>query len=115
MVTMVTLRMVLIQLHPFEKFVSATGTSTYSAYSAFTEVNCGFKPIIVSAYCQSGGGYLITWFYYDGVCINARRSGGTTITSDGGKIEVTDTGFKWQSIDSSWGAQTITWFAAGVK
>ena len=93
---------------PFSQM--AKGTSTYSGYSKATKVTLGWKPRAVMAYCVSGGGYVISWFYAEGLLNhNLRRSTSNYTGSD--MISVDDTGFSWTSIDSTWGTQTITYIA----
>ena len=93
---------------PFNQMVK--GTSDAAGYSTATKVTLGFKPRAVFAYCKSGGGYLLTWFYAEDL-INTRliRSGSTS--QDENKITIYDDGFSWTSVDSSWGSQTITYVA----
>lgn len=94
---------------PFNQMVK--GTSTAAGYSVETKVVLGFKPRAVFAYCHSGGGYLITWFYAEGlVNTSIRKSSGSNTVSDN-FITVADDGFSWTSIDSTWGTQTITYVA----
>ena len=93
---------------PFSQMVK--GTSTYSGYSKATKVTIGFKPRVVFAYCTTGNGYIISWFYAEGlVNYNLRRSSNNFIGSN--MISVADDGFSWTSIDSIWGSQTITYVA----
>lgn len=93
---------------PFSQM--AKGTSTYSGYSKATKVTLGWKPRAVMAYCTSGNGYIISWFYAEGLLnYNLRRS--SSNYSQNNFITVDDTGFSWTSIDSIWGTQTITYVA----
>lgn len=93
---------------PFNQMVK--GTSTAAGYSVATKVILGFKPRAVFAYCQSGNGYIISWFYAEGLLnYNLRRS--SSNYSQDSLITVDDTGFSWTSIDSTWGTQTITYVA----
>lgn len=95
---------------PFNSSKMVQGTSSMVGYGQWTKVTLGFKPKAVMAYCQSGGGYLITWFYAEGLVNNSlRRSGSVTLSTE--FITVADDGFSWMSIDSTWGSQTITYVA----
>lgn len=93
---------------PFSQM--AKGTSTYSGYGKATKVTLGWKPRAVMAYCTSGNGYIISWFYAEGLLNhNLRRSSNNYTGSN--MITTDNTGFSWTSIDATWGAQTITYIA----
>lgn len=88
------------------------GTSTMAGYGKATSVNVGFKPKIIFAYCQSGNGYLITYFYAEGLINTCRRHSSQNWSQDN-MISILDNGFSWIPIDQTWGSQTITWAAMG--
>lgn len=88
------------------------GTSTMAGYGKATSVNVGFKPKMIFAYCQSGGGYLITYFYAEGLINTCRRHSSQNWSQDN-MISILDNGFSWIPIDQTWGSQTITWAAMG--
>ena len=88
------------------------GEQTSTNYGKRSTVTLGFKPKIVAAIIPTSGGYLRTVVFVDGETGTAYDRGssmGPNVATN--VIKLTDDGFTWEVYDSSWGSQTIKYYA----
>ena len=88
------------------------GTVTSSNYRNWVNVDLGFQPRMVVAVIPTSGGYLRSFVYIKGQSWTGYERGGSLGTSNENSVfALTDNGFKWVVYDSSWGSQTIKYYA----
>ena len=88
------------------------GTQKSSSYGNWVAVNVGFKPRMVLGIIPTSGGFLRAFMFINGKTWTGYQRGSQLASSaQGSNLQITDTGFKWRVYDSSWGTQTIYYYA----
>ena len=88
------------------------GEVTSSNYSSWVNVDLGFEPRMVMAIIPTAGGYLRAFVYIKDKSYTGYGRGGRLYDADvGSSVQLHSSGFKWYVYDSSWGGQTLKYYA----
>lgn len=100
------------ELYATKNIDFVTGEKTSSNYDQFETITLGFQPSFVVAIVPTSKGYLRALVINtDGTGINYERGGSLSTTTVSNIAEITETGFKLMIYDSSWGSETIKYYA----
>ena len=88
------------------------GEQTSTSYGNWATINLGFKPRMVAAIIPTSKGFLRAFMYIkDKKWTGYQRGSSLASTNQTSAIQLTETGFQWRVHDSSWGSQTIKYYA----
>ncbi len=89
-----------------------TGTSHMNGYQVNTKVSLGFRPSYIYAYTMSSGKFIVVFIYNKENNENYTLARGCCgVSKSSSRLNILDDGFTWESSDSSWGDQIITYYA----